>query len=167
MGEDCRHGFQILGAPKPCPALCSLRWNLADCQKLAVMKLTPGMCYIGRLTVSVVFHRRHISVSRETSSFHGNITVCCGVDCSLGCYLSGRFDHCVHCLYRNFSESQGCWHLQGYFPGNVDVLLDMIGREETDYMGRRESDFIILVGTDEGGYQAQPYWSICDSMGLS
>ncbi|KAH0834209.1 cytochrome P450 [Lanmaoa asiatica] len=120
------------------------------------MEATPGMRYVGRWAVSTVlpFVGLFLLLVRLLASAGISLSVGESIALSAVTFLAVLITYIVsiEILQRRRAAVAGARlipRIQGYLPGNLDMLLDMIGRVETDYIGSYKSDSIIM-GTDEG-----------------
>lgn len=119
------------------------------------MELTPGMRYIGRWTVSAIFPivglylllMKLFGFARISLSAGGAIALLVVTFLAiLTVYIVS-----IEISQRRRAAASGARlipRIQGYLPGNVDILLNMVGRMETDYIGGFKSNFIIMDSTD-------------------
>ncbi|KAI9463428.1 cytochrome P450 [Boletus coccyginus] len=107
------------------------------------MELTPGMRYIGRLTVSAVFPvvGFFLLLARLVASVGISLSVGGSIALLAATILvaSTVYIVSIEISQRRRAAASGARlvpRVQGYLPGNVDVKLNMIGREKTDYIGQ-------------------------------
>ncbi|KAF8439739.1 cytochrome P450 [Boletus edulis BED1] len=117
------------------------------------MELTPGMHYIGRCMVSVVFPivglflllQRLLAYAGIPLSTGGSVALLVAIFLAvLAVYIVS-----IEISQRRRAAALGARlvpRIQGYLPGNMDMLLHMIGRTETDYIGTALLEQIRLYG---------------------
>lgn len=107
------------------------------------MELTPGMRYIGRWTVSVVVPiiGLFLLLVRLLASAGISLPVAGSVSLLAVTFLAvlAAYIVSIEISQRYRAAALGARlipRIQGHLPGNVDMLFDMVGRLETDYIGK-------------------------------
>ncbi|KAG6377923.1 cytochrome P450 [Boletus reticuloceps] len=115
------------------------------------MELTPGVHCIGRWTVSVVFPIVGLFLLLLRLLAYAGIPLSTGGSAALlvATFLAvlAVYIVSIEISQRRRAAALGARlvpRIQGYLPGNMDMLLDMIGRTETDYIGGCKSNFVVL-----------------------
>lgn len=123
------------------------------------MELTPGVRYVGRWAVStvlptvglVLFLVRLLPAFAPTvPSLSVGATIALLVVSPLAILATSIV--AVDVSQRRRAAAFGARfipRIRGHLPGNLDVLLSMVRKAETDYIGRCKCN-LIIAGTNEG-----------------